>query len=495
VTTIKLTGGSAATTKGDALLVGVLGGPAGLSLTPGAKAVDKAAFKGKLLATLKSLGATGKEGEVVKLATLGATAAPLLAVASAGAGYTPESMRRAIGAGIRALAGSRNVVVELNAVKNEAEFRAAFEGALLGAYQFTTYKKAAAEAPATITFVLDDPKSKVAAAALKRSIAVAEGVSLVRDLVNTSPAQLHPAELADAALAVAKKGKLDVEVLDEKALKRGGYGGILGVGQGSTHPPRLIRLAYRHPKAKKTVVLVGKGITFDSGGISIKPAQGMEWMKSDMGGAAAVIGTLAVIAALKPAVNVIGYAPAAENMPSGSAIRPSDVLKTYAGRTVEVLNTDAEGRLILVDAIARGLEDSPDVLIDVATLTGAQLVALGSRTAGVMSNDDSLRAALCDAAELAGEQVWPMPLPVELRPSLDSTVADIANTGDRYGGMMTAGLFIKEWVPDDVRWAHVDIAGPAFNQGEAWAYTPKGGTGFAVRTFVQLIEDVAAGQV
>jgi leucyl aminopeptidase len=499
VTTLKLTGGAAATTKGDALLIGMHNGYPGsataLTLTPGAAKVDKAAFKGKLLATLKSLGATGKEGEVIKLASLGATSAPLIAVASAGRLTGPEQLRRAIGAGIRALAGSKNVVVELNAVKDEPFFRAAFEGALLGAYQFTAYKKAAADAPTTITFVVDDPKSKVAAAALKRAVAVAEGVSLVRDLVNTSPAHLHPQELADAARAVAAKGKLDVEVLDEKALKRGGYGGILGVGQGSTHPPRLIRLAYTHPKAKKTVVLVGKGITFDSGGISIKPAAGMEWMKSDMGGAAAVIATLQVVAALKPAVNVIGYAPTAENMPSGSAIRPSDVLVTYAGKTVEVLNTDAEGRLILVDGIARGLEDKPDVLIDVATLTGAQLVALGSRTAGVMGNDDALRTGICTAAERAGEQVWPMPLPVELRPSLDSSVADIANIGDRYGGMLTAGLFLKDWVPDDIRWAHIDIAGPAFNQGEAWSYTPKGGTGFAVRTFVQLIEDVAAGEV
>jgi len=495
VTTIQLTGGSAATTKGDALLIGVLKGPKGLRLTPGATAVDKAAFKGKLLATLKSVGATGKEGEVTKLATMGATAAPLLAVSSTGSGYGPEAMRRAIGAGIRALAGSKNVVVELNAVNDEAGFRAAFEGALLGAYQFTAYKKPGAEAPATITFVVDDPKSKVAAAALKRSIAVAAAVSLVRDLVNTSPNNLHPADLAEVARTVGTKGKLEIEILDEKALKKGGYGGILGVGQGSTHPPRLIRLAYSHPKAKKTVVLVGKGITFDSGGISIKPAAGMEWMKSDMGGAAAVIATMQAVAALKPAVNVIGYAPTAENMPSGTAIRPSDVLKSYAGKTIEVLNTDAEGRLILVDGMARGLEDNPDILIDVATLTGAQLVALGSRTAGVMGNDDTLRSAFCDAAGRAGEQVWPMPLPPELRPSLDSSVADIANIGDRNGGMLTAGLFLKDWVPDSVRWAHVDIAGPAFNQGEPWGCTPKGGTGFAVRTFVQLLEDVAAGTV
>ncbi|MBO0838340.1 MAG: leucyl aminopeptidase, partial [Actinobacteria bacterium] len=248
--------------------------------------------------------------------------------------------------------------------------------------------------------------------------------------------------------------------------------------------------------ATKTVAFCGKGITFDSGGLSIKPSKSMETMKSDMSGAAAVLGALQVIASLQLAVNVVGYLAMAENMPGGQAQRPSDVITIFGGKTVEVLNTDAEGRLVLADALARSAQDSPDLLVDVATLTGAQLVALGPRIAGVMGSDDDLAAAVAAAARRAGEQAWPMPLPAELRKGLDSVVADIANvTGDRYGGMLVGGLFLKEFVPDGVRWAHVDIAGPAYNEGEAYGYTPKGGTGAAVRTLVQIAADVAEGRL
>ncbi|MBA3620417.1 MAG: leucyl aminopeptidase, partial [Acidothermales bacterium] len=216
---------------------------------------------------------------------------------------------------------------------------------------------------------------------------------------------------------------------------------------------------------------------------------------ADMGGAAAVIAAMTAIARLKPTVNVVGWAPMAENMPSGTAQRPSDVLTIYGGKTVEVLNTDAEGRLILADALARASEDKPDLIIDIATLTGAQMIALGSRTAAVMSNDDAVRTAVHDAADRAGEQMWPMPLPPELRKSMDSEVADIANMGERYGGMLVAGLFLEEFVADGLRWAHLDIAGPSFNEGKPWGYTPKGGTGAGVRTLVQIVEDVADGRI
>jgi leucyl aminopeptidase len=219
-------------------------------------------------------------------------------------------------------------------------------------------------------------------------------------------------------------------------------------------------------------------------------------MKSDMGGAAAVLGALKAVARLAPKVNLIGYLAIAENMPSGTAQRPSDVITVYGGKTVEVLNTDAEGRLVMADAIVRSGEDDPALIIDVATLTGAQLVALGTRTAGVMANDDEVRDKVVDAARRAGEPAWPMPLPEELRKGLDSAVADIANvSGERWGGMLTAGIFLKEFVPDGVRWAHIDIAGPAFHKGEPYGYTPKGGTGAAVRTLVQIAEDVAAGSL
>ncbi len=223
-------------------------------------------------------------------------------------------------------------------------------------------------------------------------------MALARDLVNTAPSDLPPAALAAEAERVAAAAGLDAEVLDEKALAERGYGGILGVGQGSVNPPRLVRLEYAPPNAARTVVFVGKGITFDSGGLSLKPPKSMETMKSDMGGAAAIIGAMQAIAALGPAVRVVGYLPLAENMPSGTAQRPSDVLTMYGGKTVEVLNTDAEGRLVLADALARSAADEPDVLVDVATLTGAQVVALGPRIAGVMANDDGLRDAVVDAA-------------------------------------------------------------------------------------------------
>ncbi len=226
------------------------------------------------------------------------------------------------------------------------------------------------------------------------------------------------------------------------------------------------------------MVFVGKGITFDSGGLSLKPSNAMETMKSDMSGAAAVMAALQALAALRPVVNVVGYLCLAENMPGGNAQRPSDVITIFGGKTVEVLNTDAEGRLVLADALARSEQDSPDLLIDVATLTGAQVVALGTRIAGIMANDDATLDGVVDAARRAGEQAWPMPLPEELRKGLDSSVADIANVaGERWGGMLVAGLFLKEFVPDGVRWAHVDIAGPAFHEGEPYGYTPKGGTG------------------
>jgi leucyl aminopeptidase len=243
-------------------------------------------------------------------------------------------------------------------------------------------------------------------------------------------------------------------------------------------------------KPAKRVHLVGKGITFDSGGLSLKPAAAMEWMKSDMGGSAAVLATVRAAAQLGLGVEVTGWMAIAENMPSGSAIRPSDVLHIHGGKTVEVMNTDAEGRLVMADAIVRACEESPDVLLDVATLTGAQLVALGSRVYAVMG-DDEVRDAVVAAAGAAGEPAWPMPLPPELRASLDSPVADISNMGDRYGGMLVAGLFLKDFVADGVPWAHLDIAGPSFNEGEAYGYTPKGGTGVPVRTLVQWLESLA----
>jgi leucyl aminopeptidase len=294
--------------------------------------------------------------------------------------------------------------------------------------------------------------------------------------------------LAENAAALAGPHGIEVEILDEVALKAAAFGGILGVGAGSVRPPRLVRLAWRHPDATRTIAFVGKGITFDSGGLSIKPAKAMEWMKADMAGAAAVIAAISAIARLNLPINITAWAPLAENMPSGTATRPGDVLRMYGGKTVEVLNTDAEGRLVLGDALVRAGEEKPDAIVDVATLTGAQLVALGARVSAIMTNDDDFGAEVRRAADDAGEAMWPMPLPPELRASMDTDIADIANIGDRSGGMLVAGLFLAEFVPAGTPWVHLDIAGPSYNDGKPYGYTPSGGTGVAVRTLVRLAE-------
>jgi leucyl aminopeptidase len=395
---------------------------------------------------------------------------------------------------VRALTGGKisSAALALPA-RNEAETEAVALGALLGGYRFGRYRASANGSPPQLTVLTT---AAGADAAARRAEAIAAAMGLVRDLVNTSPSHLYPETFAAEAKRVADEAGLSIQVLEHEALADGGYGGITGVGQGSVHPPRLVRLGYTHPEATKTVVFAGKGITFDSGGLSLKPPKAMEAMKSDMGGAAAVLGALQAIAAHAPRVNVVGYLPMAENMPGGNAQRPSDVITIFGGKTVEVLNTDAEGRLVLADVLARSAQDSPDLLVDVATLTGAQLVALGPRISGVMGSDDEVCNAVVDAARRSGEQAWPMPLPAELRKGLDSAVADIANVaGERFGGMLVAGLFLKEFVPDGVRWAHVDIAGPAFHEGEPYGYTPKGGTGAAVRMLVQLASDVADGRL
>jgi leucyl aminopeptidase len=316
-----------------------------------------------------------------------------------------------------------------------------------------------------------------------------------RDLVNMPPNDLVPKSFADLATTAGKELGVKVEVLDEKALTKGGYGGILGVGGGSARAPRLVKIAYTHPKAKTSLAFVGKGITYDSGGISLKPAGHNETMKCDMAGAGAVFASVLAAAKLGLQVNVTGWLALAENMPSGSATRPGDVLRMYGGKTVEVLNTDAEGRLVLADAIVRAGEEKPDYIVDVATLTGAMMMALGSRTFGVMANDDAFRTTVTELAEAAGEPAWAMPLPAHLRGPMDSAVADISNMGERMGGGLVAGLFLKEFVADGITWAHLDIAGPAFNEGAPFGYTPKGGTATAVRTLVALAEHAADGRL
>jgi leucyl aminopeptidase len=488
-----LSSADAATVKADVVVVGVHSGSDGPTLASGAAGIDDA-LDGRLTGSLAALQVTGRPGETATLPTHGATSAAAIITVGLGErladGYDLEDLRQAAGVGIRASAGHRRATVALP-VDGPKALRAVCEGAMLGAYSFDRYRTTSRNPGKTpvsaVTVVSAERRAKPVA---QRAEAVAAAVRLTRDLVNMPPSDLHPAELAAAAMD-AVPADVQVDILDERKLKRGGYGGILGVGAGAAHPPRLVHLRYAAAGATTTLALVGKGITYDSGGLSLKPASAMEDMKSDMAGGAAVVAATAAIATLGLRLGVEAWVPMAENMPSGSAIRPSDVLTMYGGKRVEVLNTDAEGRLILGDALARASEDKPDYLVDVATLTGAQLVALGSRVAAVMSNDEDFRGRVVAAAARAGEQMWPMPLPEELRKSLDSEIADLSNMGDRYGGMLVAGLFLREFVGDGIPWAHLDIAGPSFNTGEEHGYTPKGGTGAAVRALIELAESLA----
>ena len=319
----------------------------------------------------------------------------------------------------------------------------------------------------------------------------AEAVAFARTLTNTPSNELYPESYAKYLKEQATEAGLDVEVLDEKELKKQGFGGILSVGQGSARPPRLVRLSWKPKKAKKSVALVGKGITFDTGGISLKPGAGMWDMISDMGGSAAVAGASIAAAKLNIAVEVNAYLPLAENMPSGEATRPGDVITHYGGLTSEVLNTDAEGRLVLADAIARACEDNPDYLIETATLTGAQLVALGSRTSGVMGSDD-FRDRVAEIGRSVGENAWAVPLLEEHDEEIKSKAADIRNiNAKREGGMQFAGTYLSQFVTDDVEWAHIDVAGPSWNGGAARGYTTPRATGVPARTIIAALQDIA----
>lgn len=502
--TLDLTDTSAGKLSTDALVIGIVKGRDGPTLAPGAESLDKA-MKGKLLPALIALGATGDEGEVTKLATLGT--APMAVVAAAGLGeaggsgtFRTESVRRAAGAAVRALAGQDSVATTLGLVNggDDATLRAAGEGALLGGYSFDRYRTVSQNGHkppvGSVRLVAAKAGDRAAKAAVRRSVIVSQAVHLTRDLVNTAPNDLHPVELAAAARAAAKRAGVAADVLDETALRKQGFGGILAVGTGSANPPRLVHLSYRGRGATTSLALVGKGITFDSGGLSIKPAHGMHEMKSDMAGAAAVVAAVTAAADLGLALEVDAWVPMAENMPGGGAYRPSDVVTMYGGRRVEVLNTDAEGRMILADAIVRAAEDGPDYLVETATLTGAQVVALGHQVAGVMGNQ-ALSRRIEAAGERSGEPMWAMPLPEDVRRAMDSPLADISQINtrmDKSAGMLAAGTFLAEFVPEGLPFAHIDIAGPSYNSLPPYGYVPTGGTGVPVRTLVELMEDLAA---
>jgi leucyl aminopeptidase len=428
----------------------------------------------------------GKSDEVM---TLISPSGQLIVTTALPAGSQLEGLRRAAGAAARALVGHERATFAI-ACADANEFAAVTEGAALGSYHFTQFKGDSSPPKALSKIAFHPGRNfKNANVIMKRTSTLVDSVHFVRDLINMPPSFLTPEKFISLTKKVLP-ANVKATVKSDVQLKKEGYGGITAVGQGSANPPRLLHLAYRPARPRKKYAFVGKGITFDTGGLALKPAQGMEAMKSDMSGAAAVVGAIIAIAQLKLPIAIDAWAPLAENMVSESATRPSDIITIYGGKTVEVLNPDAEGRLILADALVRAVEVTKDLdgIIDVATLTGAQIVALGKRTAAVMGNQVSFRDYFLDVARNTGESFWPMPLPEELRPSLDSPVADLANIGERMGGMLVAGLFLREFVPADTPWLHLDIAGPSFNEDAAHGYTPVGGVGFAVRSLVHLAE-------
>lgn len=478
----------------DALVLGVAPGPDGPRL------VGVEGF-GELVPALAALGATGAVDTLLRVPS--SVRAGVLVLVGLGSTEPSDSvLRAAAGSAVRSLAGVASVALALPDGP-DGTAAAAAEGAALGSYAFSAFRGSTADsvkAPVehVVVLVSDDSAD---ASVLEHALVVARAVASVKDLVNTPPSHLYPQTMAEAVEEGVAGLPLEVTVWDEDALAEEGFGGILGVGSGSSRPPRLVKVAYSPEGASRHLALVGKGITFDSGGLSLKPPTSMIGMKYDMTGAATVYAVVRAVAELRLPVRVTAWLCIAENLPSGTAIRPNDVLTIRGGKTVEVLNTDAEGRLVLADGIVAASEEQPDAIIDVATLTGAATVALGNRYVGAMG-DDELIATVLDAASGAGEPFWHMPLPAELRPLLNSDVADLANVkpGNTAGGMLIAAHFLREFVgkrgegdeATTIPWVHLDIAGAANNSGGAYGFTGAGPTGVSVRALVALAEGLAS---
>lgn len=361
--------------------------------------------------------------------------------------------------------------------------REALEGAFLGLYEFKVLKSSEKSEEKRIEKIFLVTKNNVDVSYIST---LCEAQNFARDIVNMPGNYINPSTLAEIASAVSQKYGLKCEIFDFEQIKRMGMGGVVAVGQGSSIPPKFVHIWWSPGKPKDKIAFVGKAITFDSGGLSLKPPQSMVTMKADKSGACAVIAAMKVIAQIKPPYEVHGIFAACENMPSGTAQRPDDIIKTMSGKTVEVENTDAEGRLTLVDALSYAQRLGVSKIVDLATLTGACMVALGEYTAGVMGNSDSFCEFICNIGNELGEKMWILPFDPDLRESLKSQFADIKNVGGRYGGAITAGMFMLEFINKDVEWVHIDIAGPAF-LNKKLGYFQKGGTGFGVRTLVELI--------
>jgi leucyl aminopeptidase len=495
VTSYHLRGASPAKTRADAVVVGAWKTARGATLADGAEEVG-AAFGRSLRPLLSALGFTGKSGEVSRVPTGDKMSSPLLVLV--GMGEKPAerptqilAVRRAAGVAARSTANAASVALALPAA-DAGLVRNVLEGYLLGGYVFSRYQSKTPDKRAgTVTVLSPVARRQEAVTAFEEAQVVAPAVNAVRDWVNTPAGDLTPPAFADEIKSAAKGTKVKVTVLDEAQLTELGCGGLLGVGGGSSAPPRLVELRYSPADPVAHLALVGKGITFDSGGLSIKTAGGMETMKCDMAGAATITQATIAIARLGLPVRVTAYACLAENMVSGSAMRPGDVLTIYGGKTVEVLNTDAEGRLVLADGLVRATEQEPDVIVDVATLTGHMVQALGNRVGAVFGSEDVV-GSLVVAGRATGEKHWPMPIPQDVVDrARGSKIADLAqHDWNRWGGGLFAAAFLREFTGERP-WAHLDIAGPGFNNGAALGHWPPGGTGFALTTLVDYARELS----
>ena len=470
----------------EVLVCGAFAGDAGPEFGATAKEIDRA-LDGYLSEFAADAGFRAKRSELLLLPTyrrLPAKAVALVGLGSKGTAGS-DQVRRAAASAARKLS-ERSVVASALHSDVEASTAATAEGFLLGSHQGPTYKKDPRRSKLQRVELLSADPHEV-----ERGVARARATLIARDLANEPASVLTPDVFAQRARDLADAAGLTTEILEEKELADRGFGGILAVSAGSVVPPRLIHLSYRPPDPSGRIALVGKGVTFDSGGLSLKDARGMETMKTDMGGGAAVIGAMTALSALGIRHQVDAYIPTTENMPSGSALKPGDVIHHYGGRTTEVLNTDAEGRLILGDALALASESGPDAIVDVATLTGAMSVALGKQVSGGFATDDDMWQDIAQAAADAGEPLWRMPLHEGYRKSLDSDVADSRNIGARFGGAIVAALYLQAFVADGIPWAHLDIAGTGRAES-ADDIVPKGATGVAARTLLAWLERKSA---
>lgn len=445
----------------------------------------------------------GNVGETSQIYTLGKLAAKRVIVVGLGATEKLQShtFRRASGSAVRFAQskGAHRIALALGEQERGEQrltksLQAVVEGALLATYSFKKYQTLQnnGQRIEQILLLSKDAESKQQRDALKQAIVFSEAANFARDMINEQSAVLTPTEMARRAADMAQRFDLECTILERPQMEELGMGGLLAVAKGSAEPPKLIILRYRGaPESAETLALVGKGVTFDSGGLSLKTS-GMENMKGDMGGGAAVIGAMQIIGASKPKINVLGLVPASENMPDGAAYRPGDVLRLMNGKTIEIINTDAEGRLLLADALSYAVQEGCSPIIDIATLTGACVVALGGRRAGLFSNDDELSDALLLAGETTGEKFWPMPIDDDYQELIESSIADIKQTGGRYGGAIVAAKILEHFV-GSASWAHLDIAGMEFAEGKQ-SFMDQGATAFGVRALAALVLEWAKGK-